>query len=125
MFKMTLARSLPFTMVKCIAGLMLAGTVLWQVAEHSGSPNGIAYVHVSAPEVDVMIDSATYHVDSPKDSPIVCALRAGEHTLKMTRNGKLLYDEKFTLAEDEERVLTAWERANSAAVDPDHLAGSK
>jgi hypothetical protein len=118
MFKMTLTRSLPFTMVKGIAGLLLAGTVLWQVAEHSGSPNGIAYVHVSVPEVDVLIDGTTHHVDSLKDSPIVCALRAGEHTLRMTRNGTLLHEEKFTLREDEERILTAWERAEIAPVNP-------
>ena len=105
-----LIRSVLLATVKPMAGLALGGAILWQVAAHSGVQNGIAYVHVSADQVDVMVDRTTYHVKTRWDSPLVCELGRGKHVLQMTRNGKTLYEEEFTLSAGDEVVLTAWER---------------
>ena len=40
----------------------------------------------------------------------MCELGPGKHVLQMTRNGKTLYEEEFTLSTGDEVVLTAWER---------------
>ena len=60
--------------LKAIGSLALASVVLCQVAAHSGPQNGIAYVHVTTPEVDVLIDGQSHHIDTLWDSPIVCEL---------------------------------------------------
>src|SRR5271166_4783958 len=112
-----LARSWLFPMLKCAAGLTLGCAVLWQVAEHSGPSDGIAYVHVTAPMVDVMLDDATYQITSIRETPIVQGLRRGKHTLRMSRNGKALFEQEFTVGPGEEVVLTAWERSNPALTD--------
>jgi hypothetical protein len=97
--------------IRAIAGLALAAVVLSQVAAHSGPPNGTAYVHVSSPEVEVILGGRAYQVRSLWDSPIVCELRPGTHTLKMSRNGITLHEEEFTIRAGDEVVLTAWEKA--------------
>ena len=107
----TLLKTFPGMLIKGIVGLALATVILSQVAEHSGPSNGTAYVHVTSPEVDVLIDGWRYHVKSLWDSPIVCELRPGTHTLQMVRNGSILYEEEFKLRASEEVVLTAWEKA--------------
>jgi hypothetical protein len=114
---MTVVRALRFATVKTIAVLLLGGTVLWQVGAHSGPPNGTAYVHVTAPQVDVTVDNETYHIETLAASPIVCELRPGKHGLRMTRNGRTLYEEKFILRPGEELVLTAWDRPEDAPVE--------
>jgi hypothetical protein len=47
-------------------------------------------------------------INSP--TPIVCELRPGKHTLQMTRNGKMLDEEEFSLSAGGEVVLTSWKR---------------
>jgi hypothetical protein len=113
-----MTRAFQFAAVKAVGGLALGGAVLWQVAAHSGPPNGIAYVHVSTPQVDVMVDERTYHIQSLWDSPIVCELRPGKHSLQMSRYGQTLFAEEFTLKAAEEVVLTAWERPEIAPATP-------
>ncbi len=105
-----LIKSTLVAMGKPIAGLALGGAILSQVVAHSGPPNGIAYVHVTSLGVDVMVDDAKHHVKSFCDSPIVCELRAGKHMLQMSRNGRTLFEEEFTVKSGTEVVLTAWER---------------
>jgi hypothetical protein len=109
-----MVRSFMVVAVKAVAGLALATTILWQVAAHSGPPNGIAYVHVLASDVRVLIDDATYRVKTHWDSPLVCKVGPGAHVLRMIRDGKTLYEEEFTLSSGEEVVLTAWERPGGA-----------
>ncbi len=114
---LVLIRSWLSPTLKGAAALAFGGAVLWQVAEHSGPESGIAYVHVTASMVDVMVDDATYHVDSIRDAPIVRGLRAGKHTLRMSRNGQRLFDQEFTVRPGEEVVLTAWERSKEGVLD--------
>jgi hypothetical protein len=104
-----LIRSTLLAALKPIAGVALGGAILWQVAMHSGASNGTGYVHVSAAQVDVIVDHATYHVKTIWESPIVCELAPGKHVLQMTRNGQNLYEEEFTIKTGEDVVLTAWE----------------
>ncbi len=111
-------RAFQVAAVKAVGGLALGGAILWQVAAHTGPPNGTAYVHVSTPQVDVMIDRETYHIESLWDSPIVCELAPGKHTVQMSRNGQTLFAEEFTLKAAEEVVLTAWERPEIAPAKP-------
>jgi hypothetical protein len=61
------------------------------------------------PEVDVSVDDESYRVKSLWESPVVCELRPGRHTVRMIRYGQVLYEEEFTLAAGEERILTAWD----------------
>ena len=114
---LVLIRSWLSPILKGTAAMALGCAILWQVAEHSGPELGIAYVHVTAPMVDVMIDDATYHVESVWEAPIVRGLRAGKHTLRMSRNGERLYEQEFTVGPGEEVVLTAWERSKVAALE--------
>jgi hypothetical protein len=83
--------------------------IVWQVAVHSGSTNGQVIVHVAMPQVHVAVDDATYWVENLWESPIVCDLRPGRHQVRMLRDGRVLYQEEFTLAAGEERILTAWD----------------
>ena len=115
---MTFVRTFQFATVTTFAALVLGGVVLWQVSAHSGPPNGIAYVHVTTPEVDVMVDDETYHVKKLLDSPIVCELRPGKHMLRMTRNGQTLYEQEFTVKAANEVVLIAWGRPADAQAKP-------
>jgi hypothetical protein len=111
-------RSLLVAALKAIGGLALGSVVLWQVANHTGPPNGIAYIHVSAPGVEVLVDDLGYHVESLQDTPITCELPPGKHVLRMERNGKTLFTEEFTLRSGDEVVLTAWEGSQITASRP-------
>jgi hypothetical protein len=113
MIMLKMIRSFMVVAVKAVGAVALATTILWQVAAHSGSPNGIAYVHVSAFGVDVQVDDASYPIKTHWDTPLVCELRPGKHVLRMIRNGNTLYEEEFTLHSGEEVVVTAWKRPES------------
>jgi hypothetical protein len=104
-----LIRNVLFAALKGVGALGLGGVILWQVAERSGSHKGIAYVHVSMGDVDVMVDDAEYHVESLWQTPIVCELGPGNHTVRMSRDGRTLFEEEFTLSPGKEIVLSAWE----------------
>jgi hypothetical protein len=92
-----------------VGALLLGGTVLWQVAVHAGASHGWAIVHVSSVHVDVTVDHAAYRVEDLKQSPIVCELGPGHHTVRMSRRGKVLFEEAFTVVAGEETILAAWE----------------
>jgi hypothetical protein len=89
--------------------LLLGALILWQVAEHSGPMTGRAIVHVATLPANVTVDDVTYNVESLLMSPIVCDLSAGRHTVLMLQQGRVLYEEQFTVKPGEELILTAWD----------------
>jgi hypothetical protein len=103
-------RSLMVAISKAICALGLGGVILWHVAVHSDARKGTAIVHVSAPDVDVVVDDVAYHVETMWDSPVVCQLRPGSHKLRMIRDARVVYEESFTLGAGEDRVLAAGDR---------------
>ena len=96
-------------LVRRVGATLLGGTILWQVAEHCCSTNGQVIVHVAMPPAHVAVDDTTYWIENLWGSPIVCELRPGRHQVRMLRNGRVLYQEEFTLASGEERIVTAWD----------------
>jgi hypothetical protein len=58
--------------------------------------------------VEVSVDDWVFRVGAYHFTPITCELPPGEHLLRMTRGGTLLYAESFILRSGEDRVLTAW-----------------
>jgi hypothetical protein len=106
-------RDVVTTTIKLLGAWTLAAGVFWQVAEHAGNRDCVAYVHVTEPRVDVTIDDQTYQIEAWQAVPIVSELRAGRHTLKMTRRGQILYEETFDLRPGQEVVLTAWEKTRA------------
>jgi hypothetical protein len=93
------------------AGTVALGlAVLWQVAERAGRKDGEVVVHVAAANAEVRIDDRAYEYDPYPASPIVRPLRPGTHRLTLTREGRLLHDETFTLESGGQVVLTAWDR---------------
>jgi hypothetical protein len=96
---------------KVIGGLMLGGAILGHVAFTSGVGNGSAVVHVSAPQVDVVIDGVAHHVETMWDSPVVCELGPGRHALQMIRNGRVVHEESFTLGAGEDLVLAVGDQS--------------
>jgi hypothetical protein len=109
---LTLIRNLVSGIVKGIGALVLGGAILWQVVEHCGPTKGIAYVHVAKPQVNVTVDDETYWVETLWETPIVCELEPGSHTLRMLESGRVLFEQEFTLEPGQEVVLTAWEGFN-------------
>ncbi len=95
--------------VKGVTAFVLGGVILWHVVENCGSTKGIAYVHVSKPEVDITVDNETYHVETLWETPIVCELRPGRHMLRMFQSGRILFEQEFAMDPGQEVVLTAWE----------------
>jgi hypothetical protein len=102
--------------IKGIGAVILGGVILWYVAQHSGAQKSMAYVHVSATNVEVAVDDEEYHIDSFADTPLVCELRPGRHMLRMARDGQVVYEEEFTLGPGKEVVLTAWERRSEPQI---------
>jgi hypothetical protein len=96
-------------MAKGAAGLTLSAVVLWQVAEHSVPDMSELVVHVCELGVDVTVDDLGFRVDDYRDMPVVCSVRAGKHLLRMYREGKVIYEEGFTVRRGEDRVLAAWD----------------
>jgi hypothetical protein len=94
---------------RVFGALALGAALAWQAIERSGPDQSEVIVHVSEGGVEVQIDERTYCVATAWDNPIVCELAHGQHVLSMTRAGKLLYHEEFTLGRGEQRVLTAWD----------------
>jgi hypothetical protein len=108
-----LARMISLAILKPIVALALGGAILGMVARICGPRDGVAYVHVSTPGVDVKVDDLAYRVESSWDTPIVCALPPGLHVLRMYRNGTLLYEQEFTIEPGMELVLCAWEKPSA------------
>jgi hypothetical protein len=104
-----LIQTFAFSMARRVGALLLGGIILWQVVDRCGATRGQAIVHVSMPQVEVRIDDQAYWVETLWATPIVCELRPGHHRLRMLRSGRVLYEEEFTLAAGEERILAAWD----------------
>ena len=102
-------RRVIFAIGRGMAAFGLGGFILWQVAIQSGPLNGVAYVHVVAPNVEVTVDNVQYHVATSWDNPIVCELGPGNHIVRMSRDGSVLYEEKFSLGIRQQVVLVATE----------------
>jgi hypothetical protein len=98
-----------YTIAKPIGALLLGGIILWRVALSVGPTNGRAYVHVSTTPVDVAVDGTVYRVENLYQSPVVCELEPGHHTVQMVRDGRLLYHEDIHIKAAEDMVLTAWD----------------
>jgi hypothetical protein len=110
-------RAAVFALMKGLGTIGLGGVILWQVAIHSRSQNGVAYVHVMSANVEITVDDVEYHIESICESPIVCDLRPGRHMLRMHRREQVIFEEEFTLGTREEVVLTAWERPTGGPPD--------
>jgi hypothetical protein len=104
--------------IKCFGAIVLGTAILWQIVEHSGPPRCQVVVHVTEDDVDVEVDGWDYRVKSTMASPIVLDLRPGRHTLRMSRRGRLLYEESFTLRPGRDVVLTAWDEGNRQTATP-------
>jgi len=111
-------RNVLFNFGKGMGAVGLGGVILWQVVVHSGPQNGVAYVHVSTPDVDVLVDDVEYHIETLWETPIVCELSPGQNRLRMRRSGQIVYEEKFTIGIGQEAVLTAWERSSEPQAQP-------
>jgi hypothetical protein len=73
-------------------------------------PCGEVVVHVTEPNVEVVVGGRAYRFEGRPGDPIVCSLRRGQHELIMRRGGRILYKERFTVRPGENVVL--------AVVDP-------
>jgi hypothetical protein len=97
------------SMARPVGSLLIGGVILWQVAEHSGSTKGRAIVHVATTGVEITVDDAHYRVETIWETPIVCELTPGRHTVRMLRGDRVLYNEEFTVYRGEEIILSAWD----------------
>jgi hypothetical protein len=102
-------RSLILSAAKWVSALLLGGGILWQVADHCDATKARLILHVTKRNVDVTVDDATYRVETDWETPLVCELEPGRHTVRMLREGRVLYEEPFTVAPSEEVILTAWD----------------
>jgi hypothetical protein len=100
--------------VNILASFTLAIAVLWYVAENSGLLYGAAYIHLSVTPSDVLVDGVSYHVATTMDVPIVCKLAPGKHLLQLKQNGRLLYEQEFTLKKGERVPLACFDRTATA-----------
>jgi hypothetical protein len=102
-------QTLSIALAKRVGAPVLGGFILWQVSVHSGAAKGQAIVHVAMPQVEVAVDNARYWIETLWDTPIVCDLRPGRHTVRMFRSGRVVYEEPFTIAAGQELILSAWD----------------
>jgi hypothetical protein len=103
----------PAPLLGLVRGIVLVTVVgavfLWSVAERS-APSSPVIIHVPERRVEVAIDATPLtFVQSWRDSPIVTKLPLGQHTLCMSRAGKVLYTERFWVRAGQETILTAWD----------------
>jgi hypothetical protein len=123
-----LIQTLCMALAKRVGALLLGAVILWEVSVHCGATQGRAIVHVSTPQVEVAVDSARYRIETLWETPIVCDLRPGRHSVRMFRSGRVVYEEEFTIAAGQEVILTAWDGYNdgrSAEQADGHLPSPK
>ena len=126
---LSLIRSLALAASKAVGAVVLGGAILWEVALHCGPLQGTVYVHVSGGDCDVAVDDATYHVKTLWETPIVCELEPGRHIVRMSRDGRVVFEQEFSIDAGEEIVLSAWEGADkelpeAASISPDVISDS-
>ena len=117
-----LIQTLCMAFARRVGALLLGGVILWQVSVHCGATQGRAIVHVSTPKVEVAVDGARYRIETLWDTPIVCDLRPGRHTVRMFQSGRVAYEEEFTVAAGQEVILTAWDGYQDGR-SPEHAHG--
>jgi hypothetical protein len=103
-------QAIGYAIAKPIGSLLLGALILWGVATHVGPSNGRALVHVSPTPVDIVVDGSVYHVEGLDQTPVVCELAPGRHTVQMVRDRRLLYQEDFLIKAGEDVVLAAWDQ---------------
>jgi hypothetical protein len=96
---------------KPIGAVLLGGVILWRVAAHVGPVTGTAVVHVSTAPVEVGVDDDVYRVPTLYLSPVVCELKPGRHTVRMMRDGRVLYREEIRILAGEDLVLAVWDQS--------------
>jgi hypothetical protein len=111
-------RNLMFATGKGMGAFGFGGAILWYVALHCGPQNGTAYIHVSTPNVEVMVDDVEYHVETLWETPLVCELSPGPHQLRMIRSGKAVFEQAFSLGVGKELVLVAWDQTKETQAAP-------
>jgi hypothetical protein len=103
----------------CATALLLGGAFLWVVYTHASPQRGVAIIHVTETDVDIAIDGETKHITNWEDSPIIRRLRPGQHTVRMSRSDRTLFEETFTLTRADDVIVTAWDRTR---VKPSQVA---
>jgi hypothetical protein len=97
--------SLIATLMKRLGVICFALVMFWHVAHPGGPRRGRAIVHVSRPDVVVVVDHRDYRVESVAQSPVVCDLEPGEH-MAQARRGEVLLDEQiFTIEPGKEAIV--------------------
>ncbi|MFO0954494.1 MAG: hypothetical protein U0835_25705 [Isosphaeraceae bacterium] len=95
---------------KVVGTLGVSCVLLGHVAEHSGPRECEAVIHVTETDVTVFVDDAPYRSETWSDTPLSLLLEPGRHTLRMSRQGRTLSEETFTLRPGQHAVLTAWDQ---------------
>jgi hypothetical protein len=121
--------SLIATTVKRLGAVCLAFVVLWHVGRHAGPQAGEAIVHVPRPGVIVSVDYRSYRIDSSADSPVVCELAPGTHTVKVLRDDLLLSEQDFTIEAGKQVILYPVARPMAApavaSIGPERVPASE
>jgi hypothetical protein len=109
---LTLIRSVALAAFKTVSAVVVGGAILWEVVLHCGPPSGTVYVHVAHGYGDLTVDDATYHVKTLWETPIVRNVQPGRHIVRMSLDGRLVFEQEFSIGAGEEIVLTAWDSAD-------------
>jgi hypothetical protein len=113
--------SLIASLLKRLGAVCLAFVIIWHVTQHAAPRLGKAIVHVSQSDVVVIVDQRDYSVRTFAESPVICELEPGDHTVQVWRRGVLLGEEHFTVESGKETVVAPFDRPHSdthAATDP-------
>jgi hypothetical protein len=97
--------SLIATLMKRLGAVCLAFVILWHVSQHAGPRRGKAIVHVTRPDVEVVVDHLEYRLESIAQSPLVCELEPGEHEAQIRHGEHLLDQQTFTIEPGKEAVV--------------------
>jgi hypothetical protein len=92
--------------MKGIGALLLGGATLSWVVDQVSEIESCLAVHVTEPEVEVIVGDQSFFNDRPF-GVIECRLRSGRHLLRMRRGDRILYEEWFTAHSGENVVLVA------------------
>jgi hypothetical protein len=97
--------SLIATLIKRMGAVCLAFVILWHVAQHAGPRRGKAIVHVTRPDVAVVVDHLAYRLDSIAQSPLVCELDPGEHVARIWHGESILDEQTFTVESGNDAIV--------------------
>jgi hypothetical protein len=118
-------RSALLKLLERAAGCALAGGMLWWIVAHAGPRDATVIVHVGEPDVEVSVDDRTYAVGDLGDSPLELVLRAGRHTLRMSRGGRVLDEQSFDLQGGRDLILATWAPREDAGVEAGAIASRR